>query len=137
MSQPESPTQPRGLLLRRPEDLRRLLLPPVQGRVALAGGVPGPPPAARDRSPHPLTRLRAWLLPYLAFFGLYASSSVCVFCGNPGCPVGAGAAAVAGGFFAALWQWGASGGRQVLHLQERLRGASKGGRHVAGESQKL
>jgi len=43
---------------------------------------------------------------FLAFFGIYASSSVCVFCGTPGCPVGAGGAALVGGVFACLWQYG-------------------------------
>jgi hypothetical protein len=51
-------------------------------------------------------RLRNWLLWFLAFFGIYASSSVCVFCGTPGCPVGAGGAAVVGGIFTVLWQYG-------------------------------
>jgi len=56
---------------------------------------------------HPaLSALKRWLLWFLAFFGIYASSSVCPFCGTPGCPVGAGGAAVVGGFFAALWQYG-------------------------------
>ncbi|MGQ9688965.1 MAG: hypothetical protein ACUVXF_09295 [Desulfobaccales bacterium] len=50
--------------------------------------------------------LKRWLLWFLTFFGIYASSSVCPFCGTTGCPVGAGGAAVVGGFFAALWQYG-------------------------------
>jgi hypothetical protein len=50
--------------------------------------------------------LKRWLLWFLTFFGIYASSSMCPFCGTPGCPVGAGGAALAGGFFAALWQYG-------------------------------
>ncbi|MEW6659799.1 MAG: hypothetical protein AB1424_14165 [Thermodesulfobacteriota bacterium] len=45
---------------------------------------------------------------FLAFFGIYASSSVCLFCGTPGCPVGAGGAALVGGVFACLWQYGKS-----------------------------
>jgi hypothetical protein len=43
--------------------------------------------------------------------GIYASSSVCPFCGQMGCPVGAASAGVVGGFFAlvigkgqAVWQ---------------------------------
>lgn len=53
--------------------------------------------------------LEAWkrrLLWFLTFFGIYASSSMCPFCGTPGCPVGAGGAALVGGLFAGLWQHG-------------------------------
>ncbi len=50
--------------------------------------------------------LKRWLLWFLAFFGIYASSSMCPFCGTPGCPVGAASAALVGGFFAVLWQYG-------------------------------
>lgn len=59
-----------------------------------------------------LKRSALW---FLAFFGIYASSSVCVFCGTPGCPVGAGGAALVGGVFACLWQYGES-------AWEKLRG---------------
>jgi hypothetical protein len=52
--------------------------------------------------------LKRWLLWFLAFFGIYASSSVCPFCGTPGCPVGVGGAALVGGVFACLWQYGKS-----------------------------
>jgi hypothetical protein len=52
--------------------------------------------------------LRRYILWFLAFFGIYASSSVCPFCGTPGCPVGVGGAAVVGGVFACLWQYGKS-----------------------------
>jgi hypothetical protein len=60
--------------------------------------------------------LKRYALWFLAFFGIYASSSVCVFCGTPGCPVGAGAAALVGAFFAALWHYGkiVSGGLSRL-----------------------
>ncbi len=50
--------------------------------------------------------LKRWFLGFLAFFGIYASSSVCPFCGTPGCPVGVSGAALMGGVFAALWQYG-------------------------------
>jgi hypothetical protein len=53
-----------------------------------------------------LGSLKPWLLWFLAFFGIYASSSVCPFCGTPGCPVGVGGAALVGGVFACLWQYG-------------------------------
>jgi len=46
-------------------------------------------------------RFSSW---WLVFFGIYASSSVCVFCGTPGCPVGGGAAAVMGGYSAPSWR---------------------------------
>jgi hypothetical protein len=49
---------------------------------------------------------KRWLLWFLAFFGIYASSSMCPFCGTPGCPVGAGGAFLVGGFFAVLLQYG-------------------------------
>jgi len=52
-----------------------------------------------------LKRSTLW---FLAFFGIYASSSVCPFCGTPGCPVGVGGAALVGGVFACLWQYGKS-----------------------------
>ena len=59
--------------------------------------------------------LKRWVLWFLAFFGIYASSSLCPFCGTPGCPVGIGGAAVVGGAFACLWQYGKS-------AWEKLRG---------------
>jgi len=52
--------------------------------------------------------LKRYILWFLAFFGIYASSSVCPFCGTPGCPVGVGGAALMGGVFACLWQYGKS-----------------------------
>jgi hypothetical protein len=54
------------------------------------------------------TALKHHVLWFLAFFGIYASSSVCPFCGTPGCPVGVGGAALVGGAFACLWQYGKS-----------------------------
>jgi hypothetical protein len=59
--------------------------------------------------------LKRHVLWFLTFFGIYASSSVCPFCGTPGCPVGVGGAAVVGGAFAFLWQYGKS-------AWEKLRG---------------
>jgi hypothetical protein len=50
--------------------------------------------------------LKRSVLWFLAFSGIYASSSVCPFCGTPGCPVGVGGAALVGGVFACLWQYG-------------------------------
>jgi hypothetical protein len=39
---------------------------------------------------------------WFGFSGLYAMFSVCPFCGQTGCPVGAGTAGVFGGFFASI-----------------------------------
>ena len=39
---------------------------------------------------------------WLVFSGIYASSAVCPFCGQLGCPVGGAGAGVVGGFFAML-----------------------------------
>jgi len=39
---------------------------------------------------------------WLAFFGLYSSSSVCPFCGQQGCPVGIGSAGLLGVIFAII-----------------------------------
>ncbi|MBM4287799.1 MAG: hypothetical protein FJ135_06575 [Deltaproteobacteria bacterium] len=57
-------------------------------------------------SPTRLTALKRWAIYFLTFFGIYSASSVCPFCGAPGCPVGAGGAALVGGFFASLMQYG-------------------------------
>lgn len=43
---------------------------------------------------------------WLIFSGIYASSSVCPFCGQLGCPVGAAGAGVVGGFFAVILEKG-------------------------------
>ena len=59
------------------------------------------------------TALKRHVLWFLAFFGIYASSSVCPFCGTPGCPVGVGGAAVVGGVFACLWQYGKSAWEKI------------------------
>ncbi len=63
---------------------------------------------------------RAWLAGlthyvkwWLIFAGIYASSSVCPFCGKPGCPVGPGAASLVGVVFAWLMTFG-------RHLRQRL-----------------
>jgi hypothetical protein len=46
-----------------------------------------------------LLRFLTW---WLVFAGIYGSSSVCPFCGQPGCPVGGLSAGVVGGAFALL-----------------------------------
>jgi hypothetical protein len=73
----------------------------------------GNPAVALANEPEPQgvgrwTALKHHVLWFLAFFGIYASSSVCPFCGTPGCPVGVGGAALVGGAFACLWQYGNS-----------------------------
>ena len=40
----------------------------------------------------------------IGFGGLYATFSACPFCGQPGCPVGAGTTGIIGGFFALCMQ---------------------------------
>lgn len=47
---------------------------------------------------------------WLAFTGVYAMFSVCPFCGQAGCPVGAGSAGVIGGSFA----FAVNNGRQFV-----------------------
>jgi hypothetical protein len=59
-----------------------------------------------------LFRFFTW---WLIFSGIYASSSVCPFCGQYGCPVGAGSAGLVGGFFALL----IGKGKVILNLVSR------------------
>ncbi len=67
------------------------------GPVDSAIYLPGDQKTTRNRIMHFLVR-------WLAFFGIFAGTTVCPFCGQPGCPVGAGGVAFAGGFFALLTQ---------------------------------
>ncbi len=71
-------------------------------------------------APTAMGSLKRGLLWFLTFFGIYASSSVCPFCGTPGCPVGAGGAAVVGGAFAVLWQYGKQWCGGVVRFVKRL-----------------
>ena len=41
---------------------------------------------------------------WLGFTGLIAASSICPFCGRPGCPVGIGAATTMGGILSLFMQ---------------------------------
>jgi len=50
------------------------------------------------------SRTTRFMCRWLAFFGLFSTTAVCPFCGQPGCPTGPGSAALAGGFFALLTQ---------------------------------
>lgn len=64
-------------------------------------GQAAPPRGIKRFSNYPiLGRLFRFLIWWLAFMGIYASSSVCPFCGQAGCPVGLAGAGVVGGFFA-------------------------------------
>jgi hypothetical protein len=54
----------------------------------------------------PIGRLFRFLAWWLIFTGIYASSSVCPFCGQAGCPVGGVSAGIVGGFFALLIEKG-------------------------------
>jgi hypothetical protein len=50
-----------------------------------------------------LLRFFTW---WFIISGIYASSSVCPFCGQMGCPVGAASAGMVGGFFALVVEKG-------------------------------
>jgi hypothetical protein len=50
-----------------------------------------------------LFRLLTW---WLIFTGIYASSSLCPFCGRTGCPVGGVSACILGGAFALVLEKG-------------------------------
>jgi hypothetical protein len=74
---------------------------------------------------HPfMGRLWRLLMWWLIFTGIYASTSVCPFCGQAGCPVGAAGAGLVGGFFAlivgkgkAVWDRGRQG---AAHLRAKF-----------------
>jgi hypothetical protein len=70
--------------------------------------------------PAAMGALKRSLLGFLAFFGIYASSSVCPFCGTPGCPVGVSGAALVGGAFAMLWQYGKQWFRGVSRFFKKI-----------------
>lgn len=106
---------------------------------------PGKGPEDRQRPPHSgnirqhpviggFARFLAW---WLVFFGIYSSASVCPFCGVPGCPVGAGAAGLVGGFFALAWQYGKSFIRKVRNGLHTVWASFGRRRHGTGEDQKL
>ncbi len=58
----------------------------------------------KDTRIGPLGHLFKFFGCWFAFTGLYSVSSVCPFCGQAGCPVGAAGAGVVGAFMAALVQ---------------------------------
>ncbi len=75
-------------------------------------------------------RLIRFLTWWLIFSGIYASSSVCPFCGQAGCPVGAASAGLVGGLFAlvigkgkVLMAWVARG---FAFIRSTLKSAGEG-----------
>ncbi len=89
-------------------------------------GLPEASDHDRGSSRFPLWgRLSRFFLWWLIFAGVYASSSVCPFCGQAGCPVGAASAGVVGGVFAFL----ITGAKQLLTSFKRFwpMGRSSGG----------
>jgi hypothetical protein len=58
--------------------------------------------------------------------GLYSMTSVCPFCGRPGCPAGAASAGLIGVVLASLMQWGRTFqsfmARTLLHFVRWCRG---------------
>ena len=77
--------------------------------------------------------LKRYVLWFLAFFGIYASSSVCPFCGTPGCPVGVGGAALVAGAFACLWQYGKSAWLKLTGFLTKGSRYLRKVNHVVGE----
>ncbi len=102
-----------------PQNAPNLRRPPaLQGELhyrSLKAGAPdeAPAPAAGGQRPSWLGSLKNYGKWWLVFAGIYASSSVCPFCGKPGCPVGPGAAGLIGLVFAWLMTFG-------QHLRRRL-----------------
>src|SRR5208337_5627207 len=113
--------------------------PTCAAPTCLSHEVPEPltgPPHTRKNSQYPviggLWRFFSW---WLVFFGIYASSSVCPFCGQPGCPVGVAAAGIIGGFFAAVWIYGKAWLSRLKGLIGRL--VSRSDRHGTGPDGRL
>ncbi len=77
--------------------------------------------------------LKRYVLWFLAFFGIYASTSVCPFCGTPGCPVGVGGAALVAGAFACLWQYGKSAWLKLTGFLTKGARYLRKVNHVVGE----
>lgn len=65
---------------------------------------------------------------WFAFTGLIASTSVCPFCGTPGCPVGIGAATTMGGVFSFIMQFCNA---PLLRLRFRISERKNRGAHAA------
>lgn len=106
---PEHNVPPRRARLRPEQALAQLQYMSVS---AQPDGGPDIAPAAGTRRQwwKNLKKYGQW---WLVFAGIYASSSVCPFCGKPGCPVGPGAAGLIGLVFAWIMTFG-------KHLRQRL-----------------
>ncbi|MBI4644698.1 MAG: hypothetical protein HY790_01700 [Deltaproteobacteria bacterium] len=109
-----------------------------------AGGetVAGNPPGALAERPDTKLKglwsfLKHYALWFLAFFGIYASSSVCPCCGTPGCPVGVSGAALVGGVFACLWQYGRNVWERWGRFLTKVCRSRREVPHVAGEDKQL
>lgn len=83
------------------------------------------------------SRLKHYVLSFLAFFGIYAASSVCPFCGRPGCPVGAGGAVAVGGLLATLWHYGLAGWRRFRRAGRPKDPPGAEVSHAAGKDRQL
>ena len=96
---------------------------------------PPQPPVTLPAAPVRQRRetFKYYLLSFLACFGIYASSSVCPFCGKPGCPVGVGGAAIVGGFGTALWHYGSRVWRHLSGWCRRPAASRTKVPHVAGQ----
>jgi hypothetical protein len=86
--------------------------------------LPGQPPTRKIYQNPVIGGLLRFFSWWLVFFGIYASSSVCPFCGQPGCPVGVAAAGIVGGFFAAIWTYGKAWLARLKELFGGLRSRS-------------
>jgi hypothetical protein len=72
-----------------------------------------PLPGGNKFSKYPIiSSLFRYFTWWLIFTGIYASSSVCPFCGRAGCPVGGVSAGLVGGLFALIL----AKGKLFLHL---------------------
>lgn len=92
----------------------------AKGELHTTGSLEASPPPSAAKGGGRGQALRHWCLWFLAFFGIYASSSVCPFCGTPGCPVGAGGATVVGGLGAFLWRFGGDIVKKVKEVAVRV-----------------
>ena len=108
--EPLSPLRPPGLARLRPDQALGQLRYKSATAQPAAGSDAAPVAGSRRRWLADLKKYGQW---WLVFAGLYASSSVCPFCGKPGCPVGPGAAGLIGLVFAWLMTFG-------KHLRQRL-----------------
>lgn len=84
-------------------------------------------PKKKDSAIFHVLRFFGW---WFGFSGLYAIFSVCPFCGQPGCPVGAGTAGLFGVFFASIMK-GKTFLSALLSMFSRKRANKKMNNHTA------